>query len=233
MLQEVARVKLVSWFGERLQLPYQYFAVYPGTRKGGIALLSRWPLGPQRILHFRHSKQAKVALAAQVQTPAGSLWACSVHLDAPRKEDFGSNVLQQSAFAWGEFFMASVRYRQAQELRAWLTELADGAWIVAGDFNSMPFSSADRYFSRYFDDAFLQRPWRYFTGTFWDLPQVPVRPRIDYIYHSPRFWVRDVQVIQEKLSDHFPVLAVLAPITDLPAAVASGTLAAQAHHPPP
>jgi endonuclease/exonuclease/phosphatase (EEP) superfamily protein YafD len=119
--------------------------------------------------------------------------------------------LQYTAFVWKEFFTASRRYRQVRELRAWLATLTAGDCILGGDFNSMPLSSADRYISKYFDDALLQRPWRYFSGTFWDLPQVPITPRIDYVYHASRFQVIEARVIQKKISDHYPVLAILAP----------------------
>jgi hypothetical protein len=88
----------------------------------------------------------------------------------------------------------------------------------------MPFSSADRYISKYFDDVLVQRPWRYFSGTFWDLPHVPITPRIDYIYHASRFRVVEARVIQKKISDHYPVLAILAPPT--------ATLASPASSPP-
>jgi endonuclease/exonuclease/phosphatase (EEP) superfamily protein YafD len=213
LLQEVPRVRLARWFGTRLQLPYQHFAAYAGTRRGGVAILSRWPLGSPHILHFRHSKQGKVTLAAQVQTPAGTVWAGSVHLDAPRPEEFGGSLVQYAAFVGEEFFTSSRRYRQVQELQTWLAALSTGDWILGGDFNSMPLSSADRYLSKYFDDVLLQRPWRYFSGTFWALPLIPITPRIDYVYYSSRFRVVDARVIQKKISDHYPILAILAPST--------------------
>jgi endonuclease/exonuclease/phosphatase (EEP) superfamily protein YafD len=222
MLQEVPRARLAHWFGVRLQLPYEHFTAYAGTRRGGVAMLSRWPLGAPHSLHFQHSPQGKVALAAQVQTPVGTVWAGSVHLDAPRPEEIGRSLVQQAAFIGEEFFMASRRYRQVQELQAWLAALSPGDWILGGDFNSMPLSSADRYLSKYFDDVLLQRPWRYFSGTFWALPRIPITPRIDYVYHSSRFRVVDARVIQKRISDHYPVLAILAPPTAQLAFPASG-----------
>ena len=236
LLQEVPRQRLVDWLGDRLQLPYRHFVPYSGRPVGGIAILSRWPLGPAQTMSFTRSQQGKVALAAQIHTPAGPVWACSVHLDAPRTHDFGRSVLQQGAFALGEFFATPIRYHQVRELQSWLATLSSHAWIVAGDFNSMPFSTTDRYISRYFHDVLLQRPWRYFTGTFWDLPQVPIRPRLDYVYHSPGIRVVDAQVIQRKISDHFPVLAILTP-TPVAAAASDSDLsltqaAAAMSHPP-
>jgi endonuclease/exonuclease/phosphatase (EEP) superfamily protein YafD len=230
MLQEVPRQRLAQWFGTQLQLPYQHFAADTGEHPSGVAMLSRWPLGAPHILHFRHGKRGRVALAAQVQTPAGMVWAGSVHLDAPHAKEFGTNFLQYTTFVWKEFFTASLRYRQTRELRAWLTTFPAGDWILGGDFNSMPFSSADRYISKYFDDVLLQRPWRYFSGTFWDLPQVPVTPRIDYIYHASHFQVVEARVIQKKISDHYPILAILAPPTASLASLAADPANLEAIH---
>jgi endonuclease/exonuclease/phosphatase (EEP) superfamily protein YafD len=228
MLQEVQRERLAKWFGAQLQLPYQHFAAYTRVGQGGVAILSRWPLGSPHILHFRHSERGRMALATQVQTPAGIIWAGSVHLDAPQVSEFGTSFLQYTAFVWKEFFTASRRYRQMRELRAWLAALTAGDCILGGDFNSMPLSSADRYISKYFDDVLLQRPWRYFSGTFWDLPQVPITPRIDYVYHASRFQVVEARVIQQKISDHYPVLAILAPPATRLASPASGNPSLQA-----
>jgi endonuclease/exonuclease/phosphatase (EEP) superfamily protein YafD len=224
MLQEVPRVHLAQWFGTQLQLPYQHFAPYTTTRRSGLAILSRWPLGTPHSLRFWHGQQGRGALAAQVQTPTGTVWVASVHLDAPLFSEFGTNFLQFTAFVWREFFTASLRYRQAQELLAWLATLTAGEWILGGDFNSMPLSRTDRYITKYFDDVLLQRPWRYFNSTFWDLPQAPITPRIDYIYHSSRFQVVEARVIQKPISDHYPVLAILAPPTARLAFLASGPL---------
>lgn len=232
LLQEVPRPWLVQWFGERLQLPYQHFVPYSGRSAGGVAILSRWPLGPAYVLPFTRSRQGKVALAAPMQTPTGSIWVCSVHLDAPRTDEFGEGFFQQGTFAFGEFFAAPIRYHQARELQSWLATLSNQDWIIAGDFNSMPLSTADRYISRYFDDVFRQRPWRYFTATFWDLPHVPIRPRLDYVYHSSGIRVVDARVIQKKISDHFPVLAILTPAPVVSASHYSGVLHAEAATPP-
>lgn len=210
MLQEVRHAGQVQWFAERLQLPHWRFAPYQSPRHGGIALLSRWPLGAAQVLTFRHSAQGKVALAASVLGAAATLWACSVHLDAPRLHEFSASIWQQGTFLWNEVFAATPRYQQVQELRAWLLQLSADAWIIGGDFNTVPFSRADRYLSRDFGDALLQHPWRYLTGTYWELPHVLVNPRIDFLYHSPRFRVVEAQVLQHKISDHFPILAIFA-----------------------
>jgi endonuclease/exonuclease/phosphatase (EEP) superfamily protein YafD len=210
ILQELRHVGQVQWLAKRLRLPHQRFVSYHG-RDGGVAMLSRWPLGPAQVLSFRHSRQGKVALAAPVYGPTATFWACSVHLDAPREHEFGHSIWQQAAFLWSEVFAATRRYRQVQELRAWLRQLSGDEWVIGGDFNTVPLSRVDRYLSQDFSDVLRHHPWRYLTGTYWALPQVPVKPRIDFVYHSPRLQVVEARVIQQKVSDHFPILAVFTP----------------------
>jgi endonuclease/exonuclease/phosphatase (EEP) superfamily protein YafD len=209
MLQEVRHTRQARWFATHLQLPYWHFARYHGSQSG-IAMLSRWPLGPAQVLTFHHGIQGKMALAAPIFGPAAPLWACSVHLDAPGVYEFGASLWQQGAFLWSEVFASTRRYQQVQELRTWLRQLPADTWIIGGDFNTVPFSRVDRYLSKDFDDALLQRPWRYLTGTYWELPHVPVKPRIDFVYYSPRLRVVEAQVLQHKVSDHFPILAIFA-----------------------
>ena len=143
MLQEVPRERLAQWFGTQLQLPYQHFATYNGIRQGGVAILSRWPLGSPHILHFQHSKQGRVSSLPRC-TPAGTVWAGACII-TPRHGEFGTSFLQQAAFVWKEFFTASQRYRQAQAQGHWLAALTTGDCILGGDFNSMPLSSADHF----------------------------------------------------------------------------------------
>jgi endonuclease/exonuclease/phosphatase (EEP) superfamily protein YafD len=211
LLQEVRHSQQLEWLARHLRLPYQHFASYQNGRDGGVAMLSRWPLGPAQVIHFQHSRQGKMALAAQVRSPAGALWMCSVHLDSPLPAEHGLNLWQHVVFLWRELFTSTSRSREARELRSWLLHLSRDNWIVGGDFNTLPLSSVDRHLRRYFQDALSRSPWRYFTGTYWRLRDVPFLPRIDFLYHSPRWHVVQAQVIQHKASDHFPILAILSP----------------------
>jgi endonuclease/exonuclease/phosphatase (EEP) superfamily protein YafD len=210
LLQEVRNTAHLVRLGEVLGLPYWRFAPY-SKQRGGIALLSRWPLGTARMLPWRDGPQGRLALAAQVYSPAGHFWACSVHLDNPFARHGVLNLWQQTWLMWHEFFTTTQRTQEAIELSAWLLGLGGDNVILGGDFNSVPWTSTDRYLRHYFADALAGSLWQYFTGTYWELPHNPIRPRIDFLYHSPRWHVIEAQVIQHKASDHFPVLAVLSP----------------------
>jgi hypothetical protein len=75
----------------------------------------------------------------------------------------------------------------------------------------LPLAGADRHLRQYFSDALSVNLQQYFAGTYWGGPHSPILPRIDFIYYSPHWQVVEAQVIQQKASDHFPVLALLSP----------------------
>jgi endonuclease/exonuclease/phosphatase (EEP) superfamily protein YafD len=215
LLQEVRNKHHVGVLGQVLELPYWHFAPYVKER-GGVAILSRWPLGLAYSFFWDNSPQGKVALAAQVDSPSGRFWVCSVHLDNPLRTKHLASPWQKVLFLWREFFTATVRTREAQQLRAWLLGLGSEDIVLGGDFNSLPLAGADRHLRQYFSDALSVNLQQYFTGTYWGGPHNPILPRIDFIYYSPHWQVVEAQVIQRKASDHFPVLAVLSPAIKAP-----------------
>lgn len=97
------------------------------------------------------------------------------------------------------------------ELSAWLLRLGGDNTIIGGDFNSVPWASTDRHLRQYFTDALAGSLSQYMRGTYWGRPHPFISPRVDFLYHSPRWQVVEAQVIQQKASDHFPVLAVFSP----------------------
>ena len=219
LLQEVRNTQHVTALSQALGLSYWRFAPYARGR-GGVALLSRWPLGPAQKLFLDNSPQGKVALAAWVASPLGHFWACSVHLDNPLSRHTPTSLWQKGLFLWQEFLTATPRAQQARELSDWLFGLGGEGMILGGDLNSMPFAAADRHLRQYFSDALSSNLPQYFTGTYWGPPQNPVLPRLDFLYYSPSWQVVEAQVIQQKASDHFPVLAVLSPVLQAPVPLA-------------
>jgi endonuclease/exonuclease/phosphatase (EEP) superfamily protein YafD len=215
LLQEVRNTQHVMRLGQALGLSYWHFAPYSRER-GGVAILSRWPLGPAQMLFWDNSPQGKVALAAQVDRPVGRFWACSVHLDNPLSANTPISLWQKVFFLWQEFFVATPRTHQAQELSVWLLGLGGEGMIIGGDFNSMPLAGVDRHMRQYFSDALSLNLQQYFTGTYWGPPHSPVLPRIDFVYYSSYWQVVEARVIQQKASDHFPILAVFSPPIRVP-----------------
>jgi endonuclease/exonuclease/phosphatase (EEP) superfamily protein YafD len=97
------------------------------------------------------------------------------------------------------------------ELSAWLLRLGGDNAIIGGDFNSVPWARTDRHLRQYFADALSGSLRQYVRGTYWRRSYGPIRPRVDFLYHSPHWHVVEAQVIQQQASDHFPVLAVFSP----------------------
>ena len=127
-----------------------------------------------------------------------------MHLDNPLSVHTPTSLWQKVLFLWQEFFTATPRTQQAQELSTWLVGLGGEGMILGGDFNSMPFAGADRHLRQYFSDALSSNLQQYFTGTYWGRPHNPVLPRLDFLYYSPYWQIVDAQVIQQKASGSFP-----------------------------
>jgi len=78
--------------------------------------------------------------------------------------------------------------------------------IIGGDFNTVPFSKAIRKMGKIYDDA-LWPSFDYLTGSY-NKFSLPIKPRIDYIFHSPGLKCNTASVIKESAGDHYPIRAV-------------------------
>jgi endonuclease/exonuclease/phosphatase family metal-dependent hydrolase len=78
-------------------------------------------------------------------------------------------------------------------------------FIIGGDFNDTPSSYAVGYTMKGIKNAFREKGRGYVVTFNGGLPDF----QIDYIMVNPVFSVLDYKVIRQKLSDHYPVIAVL------------------------
>ena len=79
-------------------------------------------------------------------------------------------------------------------------------YIISGDFNDTPSSYAVNAMAQGLKNAFHEKGsgfGRTYNGSF---PNY----QIDYIMASPQFEVTDYQIIEKRLSDHYPVRSDLA-----------------------
>lgn len=125
LLQEVARTRRVAadaWLADRLGLHAVYQRANGDLRtigfEEGVAVLSRFPLGSgegRRLSTGRNPFVRRVALAVDVQTPAGPVLAVSAHLG----------------------LLAAHNARQVAALRRWVASVSGGeVAVVGGDFNA-------------------------------------------------------------------------------------------------
>ncbi|HKL90260.1 MAG TPA: endonuclease/exonuclease/phosphatase family protein, partial [Allomuricauda sp.] len=77
--------------------------------------------------------------------------------------------------------------------------------IVCGDFNNTQFSNVYKIVNEGLQDTFLEKGKGF--GRTYDLWKIPLR--IDYILADPEFEVLSHQNYDERLSDHYPVMATL------------------------
>lgn len=99
----------------------------------------------------------------------------------------------------------TIRSQQARSLREHSSG-QDLPYIIMGDFNDTPLSFAVNHAGKGLKNSFRQkgRGWgETYSGPF-------SKVQIDYILASPTFKVNQYQIVQKKLSDHFPVWADLA-----------------------
>ncbi len=126
LLQEVMRRAdfcAAAWLARRLDMAYVY-APANGHRDAlgfeeGLAILSRYPIEANAVQTFgleNGSIVRRVALAAKLSTPLGSLWAFSAHLSLrPRRNR-----------------------AQLRRLERWVADLAGGLpALIGGDFNAI------------------------------------------------------------------------------------------------
>ena len=99
-----------------------------------------------------------------------------------------------------------VREAQAQELVQWL-QSSQRPWILIGDFNAQPDASEIRAIQAIAHPVFRQQPQLLQSKTY---PSVNPNQRIDYIFFSAHFALKDQQILDNQgRSDHRVVRSIL------------------------
>lgn len=184
LIQETTRgwltmssVDEVRWLSERLDMPFVFGGV-SHDRMWGNAILSRLPmLATHSLVYAETDNLRRGALAVEVETPAGSLWVVSTHLDNPSQA-------------------GGVRLAQAQELLDFLEGRQPA--IIGGDFNADPESDVVRLMTESgFVDAVAE------VGA--AAPTSESGRRIDYLFTSSGIHIERATIPDIWTSDHKPV----------------------------
>lgn len=194
-LQEVSRgwvvngsLDMLTWLSQRLEMPY-VFGPATGSLWGN-AILSRYP-----ILEWENVKLPPNDLLFQ----RGYLWA---RLDLGDGQEL--RVVDTHLHHTREDF--DIRARQVQTL---LDFWKDGEQtVIMGDFNARrDDSEAEMMRQAGFADAIDVAD----ISPGYTAPAEAPRYRIDYIWLSPDLTATDTVVPRSLASDHFPVVAIIAP----------------------
>jgi endonuclease/exonuclease/phosphatase family metal-dependent hydrolase len=166
--------------------------------KYGIAILSRWPIVAETLIHLPvdppqqrsgGSYEPRGALRVSIRRNSGPLVVINTHLDASRED------------VW-----------RRQEIRTILA-IADtamhafaGPVLVGGDFNSTPDSEVQRILRTFgLRDSWLECG----RGDGYSYPADSSIKRIDYLYQTRGSRCLDARVLATQASDHRPVLFTL------------------------
>jgi endonuclease/exonuclease/phosphatase family metal-dependent hydrolase len=207
LLQEVTRwrdLRVDEWLGNRLGMAYAFTSANGDVASIGFeegpAILSRFPLRGAHSIPLDFASASFVrrkAVAAQVITPGGPLWASSVHLS----------------------LMAGPNRGQIQRLDEWGQERAPSAPVlIGGDFNAPESSDRMRALQSGWQDLYRQLHPSTEGSTHelrWPWGGALLRQRLDYLFlrrgHQP--WrpveARLVRPGEKPNSDHSFVLARL------------------------
>lgn len=162
--------------------------------KYGVAILSRWPIARDTLIHLPvdppqeragGSHEPRGALRVAIASPYGPLTIVNTHLD-PSRDD-----------RW--------RKQEAERVAAIVAtaERGGGVVLAGGDFNSTPESAVQDGLRR----SGMRDGWAECgSGAGWSYPaDVPVK-RIDYLFLTGAAHCRSARVLDSQASDHRAVL---------------------------
>lgn len=215
LLQEVLRspqIQVDDWLGKRLGMAFVYSRVNGDEQaigfEEGLAVMSRYPIAAPQLKNLDGGAGLcrRMALAVEILSPLGNVWAVSVHLGIFRKRN----------------------HSQWRALSRWVAELGnDLSALIGGDFNAHENSMPIRQAQGMWIDTYrsvnpegdgtthgLRLPW----GD-------TLRRRLDYIFlrQGAHQWrVADSSHILPAHEPHSDHCAVLTRCSPLKAAVAVG-----------
>lgn len=228
LLQEAPDEAFAVGIAQGLSLPFHVFGGYQASGVGyGLAILSAAPLS-KPVMHLLRP-HGHAALFAEVGYRDKRLVVCSLHLERVKslkqdKEGFQMSWTEALRLLKTELTNETPRSLAVKEVLDLLERRGSELAIVGGDFNTVPFSTAVRAMEkgqrsdvrgrmseircRRYEDALW--PTMNYLSASYRAVNFPVKPRIDYIFHSANLRCSEASVMREGVGDHYPVRAVLA-----------------------
>jgi endonuclease/exonuclease/phosphatase family metal-dependent hydrolase len=182
----------------------------------GIAIFSKYPILSHRVIWLSDKNNENQCLVIEVKKGNQTFRFYSVHLQSihfgPEDYDYLKGVSQQgktdmhSTKRLGSKLKNAFIKRSVQVLKI----KADAAqcpypYIIAGDFNDTPSSFAVNEMSKGLKNAFFEKGSGFGKTYNGDFPNF----QIDYIMASPQFDILNYDVVEKRLSDHYPVISDL------------------------
>tara|TARA_B100000949_G_scaffold119227_1_gene105376 strand:+ start:19493 stop:20503 length:1011 start_codon:yes stop_codon:yes gene_type:complete len=197
---------------EHNRIRYRQFQQYPYRSETPYsvprtiqAIFSKYPIVGNGSLDFPGT--INNVIYADIVFKNDTLRVYNVHLQSfnivPSTDNFSDGEKSERTYKRlvGTF---SIQLEQAEILKDHL-EKSPYTNIVCGDFNNTQFSNVYKIVKGDLQDTFLEEGTGF--GRTYDLWKIPLR--IDYILADPKFEVLSHQNFDERLSDHYPVMATL------------------------
>ncbi|CAB5151549.1 hypothetical protein D3OALGB2SA_4832 [Olavius algarvensis associated proteobacterium Delta 3] len=181
------------------------------------AIFSRTKLIDPFVIETERSPQKRIftsapgALCATTVIRETHVLLCSVHLETMRNEMSADESIDDTGvifrYVQHELFNQNIRSRSVGTIIEKMSEIAINRVIIAGDFNTFPFSKAIRKMGSVYNDAFSFST-AFFKGSYIDSPFC-IKPRLDHIFHSPNMSARKSTVHDITSGDHVPISTII------------------------
>jgi endonuclease/exonuclease/phosphatase family metal-dependent hydrolase len=193
---------------ERLNFSNSIHSSQISTKILNLGILSSCEISKSELIVF--SNKISGALKAEINHNGQALNIYCVHFEYIRKKTRDKNGYVDLKFneifniLKKEIYLQNPRKNEANKLLE-IAGKPGKATILAGDFNTISFSSSIKNIKKYYNDAmpFFKS---FVSGTYKKIHS-PIKPRIDYIFHSPDINVKSFKIIRQTPGDHFPVIA--------------------------
>lgn len=181
---------------------YKYEELSGQRVKNGQAIYSKYPIIKSGSIDFPNTENN--AIYADIVKGIDTIRIYNVHLQSSGVNADIENFNKENSERFLKRVAKTFKMQQSQtELFLSHKEKSPYKMIVCGDFNNTPYSYVYRKIKGELIDAF-QEAGNGFGHTF-DFKYFPVR--IDFILVDKSFKVNRFKTYEEKLSDHFPILA--------------------------
>lgn len=187
---------------EYTEYPYKFLKYINNPNKTLLGIFSKYPIVKSELIHF--SKTANNGSYADILYMNDTIRIYNIHLESLRIIP-NPKVLQKEPS--GKLFKRLEKSFQMQRQQAKIVEAHCKSTtykkIICGDFNNTQFSNVYQILKGEKQDTFIEKGRGY--GKTYNFIGIPLR--IDFILADEVFEVKSHKNYDEKLSDHYPVMA--------------------------
>ena len=187
------------------QYPYRSVTPYPSPGKSVQAIFSKYPIVGNGSLDLPGTSNN--VIYADIVLKKDTIRVYNLHLQSfriiPSTRTFSDGEQSEKNYKR----LVTTFDKQSEQAMIFDSHLKKSPYtnIVCGDFNNTQFSNVYKIVKGDLNDTFLEKGTGF--GRTYNLWKIPLR--IDYILTDPDFEVISHKNFNEKLSDHYPVMATL------------------------